>query len=235
MKVGVTLPQFSPDAAAVLDAARRVEAVGLDGVFVFDHLWPMGQPSRPALSAFPLLGALAAHTRSLTVGTLVARIGLLPDDVLLSSLQTVARLAPDRFVAGLGTGDKLSRAENQAYGLDYLSASARRHALGKCLDALARSGIPAWVGCGDGSSAATVALARDHGATVNLWGSSIPPERLVGLARRGPITWGGEVGPNPSDMAGRLSDLSHAGVAWAVCSWPQPPATLEQLVRAAHP
>lgn len=235
MKVGVTLPQFSPDASAVLDAARRVEAVGLDGVFVFDHLWPMGQPSRPALSAFPLLGALAAHTRSLTVGTLVARVGLLPDDVLLSSLHTVARLAPGRFVAGLGTGDKLSRAENQAYGLAYPSAPARREALGRCLDALARSGLPAWVGCGDGTSARMVALARDHGATVNLWGSSIPPERLSELARLGPITWGGEMGSSPSDVAGRLSGLRHAGVAWAVCSWPRPPVTLEQLVQAAHP
>ena len=46
MRIGVTLPSFRDDASAV-DAARQAERLGLDGVFVFDHLWPIGQP-RPA-------------------------------------------------------------------------------------------------------------------------------------------------------------------------------------------
>ena len=60
--------------------ASRAEELGLDGVFCFDHLWPMDQPGRPAIAAWPLLGALVATTRTITIGTLVARIGLLPDD-----------------------------------------------------------------------------------------------------------------------------------------------------------
>ena len=58
MKIGVTLPQFADEADSALDAARRAESLGIDGVFCFDHLWPIGQPGRPALSSGPLLGAL---------------------------------------------------------------------------------------------------------------------------------------------------------------------------------
>ena len=53
VRIGVTLPSFREDASAV-DAAILAERLGLDGVFVFDHLWPIGQPDRPALSAMPL-------------------------------------------------------------------------------------------------------------------------------------------------------------------------------------
>ena len=234
MKIGVTLPQFSADAGSVLAAARQVEESGLDGVFVFDHLWPLGQPDRPALSALPLVGALLADTSSLAVGTLVARIGLLPDDVLVSSLTTAANLAPGRFVAGLGTGDNSSRAENHAYGLDYPPASARIQALGRCLEALAGSDMPVWVGCGDGSSPAMLDLARHHGASVNLWGSSVTKDRVSELARLGPLTWGGEAGSTPAQISDRLENLRRAGAEWAVCAWPRSPKGLEQLARSAR-
>ncbi len=60
VKIGITLPQFRDEADTALEAARRAEELGFDGVFCFDHLWPMGRPDRPALSSAPLLGALAA-------------------------------------------------------------------------------------------------------------------------------------------------------------------------------
>src|SRR5664279_6169461 len=112
MRVGITLPQFRDEADTALDAARRAEALGIDGVFCFDHLWPMGQPGRPALSSGPLLGALAAVTSTIHLGTLVARIGLVPDDVLVEVLCGVDSLSGGRLVAGIGTGDRLSREEN---------------------------------------------------------------------------------------------------------------------------
>ncbi len=62
MRVGVTLPTFRDDAAA-LDAARRAEALGLDGVFVFDHLWPLGQrgSARPVRLPRARGGGLGDH------------------------------------------------------------------------------------------------------------------------------------------------------------------------------
>ena len=132
MQVGITLPQFRDEADSALEAARRAEDLGIDGVFCFDHLWPMGQPGRPALSSGPLLGALAASTSTIAVGTLVARIGLLPDDVLVAVLSSLASMSGGRLIAGIGTGDHLSRAENEAYGIPFEPASS------------AGSGWPRW-------------------------------------------------------------------------------------------
>src|SRR5687768_9169533 len=133
MKIGVTLPQFRPRPGPALEAARAADEAGLDGVFVFDHLWAVGNPDRPALNAWPLLGALTGVTERAVLGTLVARVSLLPDAVLVHKLETVLRMVgPERLVAGLGTGDKLSEPENVAYGLPYPPASERRAQLADC-------------------------------------------------------------------------------------------------------
>src|SRR5204862_6311366 len=110
LNVGITLPQFREEAGPALEVARSAEAAGLDGVFVFDHLWPLGRPDRPALHSTTLLGALAAETSRVTLGTLVARVGLVPNAVLVHALVTLHRIAGDgRFIAGLGTGDRANR------------------------------------------------------------------------------------------------------------------------------
>ena len=75
MKIGITLPQFRNEADTALEAARRAEDLGFDGVFCFDHLWPMGRPDRPALSSAPLLGALAAATSSTASNTTTTNTG----------------------------------------------------------------------------------------------------------------------------------------------------------------
>lgn len=224
MNVGVTLPSFRNDAAAV-QAAVEAEELGLDGVFVFDHLWPLGNPSRPALSAFPLLGAVAATTTQITLGPLVARVGLVPDDVLVSSLLTLHALAPARVVAALGTGDAKSAAENRAYGLRYDPAEARRAQVLRCGEALKRAGLEVWVG---GGSVATVELAVDLGASVNLWEGQ--PAVVASLVHRCGVTWGGPIHGGVGAVAAWLSELASAGASWAVCAWP---ASLRAVAEAA--
>ncbi|MDA8341255.1 MAG: LLM class flavin-dependent oxidoreductase [Actinomycetota bacterium] len=217
MKVGITLPQFSDDPAAALEAARRAERAGLDGVFCFDHLWPMGQPGRPALSPGPLLGALAASTTAISVGTLVARIGLLPDDVLVATLASVDRISGGRLIAGLGTGDHLSRAENEAFGVPFDPARIRRTRLGGVAGALGDLGVPVWVG---GGQAPTVEVARAAGAAVNLWDAD--PDSVASLVASGlEVTWGGPVAGDAAAIAGRLGAVAAAGATWAVCGWPE--------------
>src|SRR5438445_10179644 len=106
LSVGITVPQFREDPEPAVDIARRAEAAGLDGVFVFDHLWPLHHPERPALHGPSLLAALAVETERVTLASLVARVGLVPDAVLVNLLLTVRRMAGDRFIAALGTGDR---------------------------------------------------------------------------------------------------------------------------------
>ena len=226
MKVGVTLPQFRDEADTALEAARRAEALGLDGVFVFDHLWPMGQPGRPALSSGPLLGALAASTSTIHLGTLVARIGLVPDDVLIDVACGVDAISGGRLIAGIGTGDKLSQEENEAYGLPFEPGTVRRERLAAVATTVAGFGIPVWVG---GGRPETVALARAAGAAVNVW--QVGADRVAPLVAQGvEVTWGGPVGDSPAEATATLAAVAAAGATWAVCAWPE---SLEVVAEAA--
>ena len=56
----------------------------------------------------------------------MARVGLVPDAVLAAQFTALARLAPGRVIAGLGTGDRLSEEENRAYGIPFAPAAERR-------------------------------------------------------------------------------------------------------------
>jgi alkanesulfonate monooxygenase SsuD/methylene tetrahydromethanopterin reductase-like flavin-dependent oxidoreductase (luciferase family) len=126
VRVGLTLPTFTPDGTLTARTARAAEAAGLDGVFVFDHLWPLGSPGRPALSGIPVLGAVASVTANVALGPLVARVGLLDDDRLVDALRTVDTISGrGRLLVGLGAGDHGSAQENLAYGLPFPPAGAR--------------------------------------------------------------------------------------------------------------
>lgn len=215
MKVGITLPQFRPTTSASVDAAGRAEArPEIDGVFVFDHVWAIGNPSRPARNAWPLLGALAGETERLSLGTLVARVSLLPNAVLAHNFETLQRMLGDRLIAGLGAGDKLSRAENDAVEVPFPSAAER---LADLTDACRRTlalGIPTWVG---GLSPAVHDLAATEGAVLNLWG--VEPDRVAAVDDV-EVTWGGPAPKDAAATADLLARLADAGATWAVLGPP---------------
>jgi alkanesulfonate monooxygenase SsuD/methylene tetrahydromethanopterin reductase-like flavin-dependent oxidoreductase (luciferase family) len=224
LRVGVTLPTFHDDAVA-LEAARQAEELSLDGVFVFDHLWPLGAPERPALSAFPVLGAVAAVTSRIAFGPLVARVGLVPEAVLVAELLSLDLVAPGRLIAGLGTGDGKSAAENLAYGIPFKEPDDRRLALLEVGRHVRARGVPVWVG---GGSAATTELAVELGAAVNLWAAQ--PAAVAALQTRCEVTWAGPVAGDVPHIVEWLEELSSAGATWAVCAWPE---SIEAVAEAA--
>jgi alkanesulfonate monooxygenase SsuD/methylene tetrahydromethanopterin reductase-like flavin-dependent oxidoreductase (luciferase family) len=215
MRIGVVLPTFAPTAADALGAAAEAEGSGLHGVFAYDHLWPMGHPGRPALSPYPVLGAIAARTSGLRLGTLVARVGLAPDAVVLEELLSLDALSGGRLVAGVGTGDAKSAAENFAYGVAFAPAAERRASVTGVVAGLLSAGVPAWVG---GGSAATNAVARATGAALNLWAAD--PVAVAVAAKEGEVTWGGVLPEEPAAAAALLYELALAGATWAVVNWP---------------
>jgi alkanesulfonate monooxygenase SsuD/methylene tetrahydromethanopterin reductase-like flavin-dependent oxidoreductase (luciferase family) len=205
VKIGITLPQFSADALAMVEAAKRAETVGLDGVFVYDH-YP--RPDRPeALHGHTMIGAIAMATERVTIGSLVARVGVVPDGVLIAKTRTAARLAPGRFVAGLGVGDGQSDAEDAALGLTRPSLDERFERLEYVAATLMRDGIEVWVG---GRSRRAAAVAAAVGATRNLWEPT--DTQLKDAVAEGPVTWGATGDADPA----RLKELADLGVGFAV-------------------
>ena len=257
MLIGISLPQFRHDAEPAIEVARRAEAGGLDGVFVFDHLWPIGQRMRPALHSTTLLGALAVETERVVLGTLVARVGLVPDAVLVHSLVTLHRMTGGRFIAALGTGDSLNREENDAYGVPFASVADRVASVVDCCRRLRAAGVTTWIG---GRSPA-VRMAAANADGWNGWGTDVSTwaDEAAGVPHGGQLTWGGQVligrtraeadaklrahGSRPGLVAGTVADLmahldalAAAGAVWAVCApldVGTDPQALELLAEAA--
>jgi alkanesulfonate monooxygenase SsuD/methylene tetrahydromethanopterin reductase-like flavin-dependent oxidoreductase (luciferase family) len=218
MKLGVLLPTFREGADDAFAFANEAAKAHIDGVFAYDHLWPMGSPQRPSLAPFALLSAIARRHEELIVGPLVARIGLTSTAHLVEEFQTLEALAPGRVIAAMGTGDRLSAPENDAYGIAVLSADERREYLELTARSLAPS-MPVWIG---GGGPSTNQLAHDLGVVLNLWDA--PTARIREAAQHGQVSF---AGPVPDDLFTKLTELAGAGATWAVLS---PDVKIAQLI-----
>lgn len=227
--VGVTLPQFVDDRSRFADGARRAEDLGLDSVWVFDHLWPLtGSKQRPILESWTSLAWLAEATGSIGIGTLVTRSSLRNPVVLTHMAAAVAEIAPGRLTIGIGSGDDKSRNENEAFGLPYWAGADRiaqfEETLGVLRDGLEGSGVQLWVG---GRSDDALALAARYGDAWNGWGGT--PDSfardaatVASYAEGLPIelTWGGVVrADDPTTVADHLSGFAEAGARHLVCTF----------------
>jgi coenzyme F420-dependent glucose-6-phosphate dehydrogenase len=99
--------QFPP--AELLGYGVLAEQLGFDSVFVSDHLQPWRHDGGHAPAALPWLGALAARTERVLVGTSV----LTPTfryhpAVVAQAFATLGCLAPGRVVLGVGSGESLN-------------------------------------------------------------------------------------------------------------------------------
>jgi alkanesulfonate monooxygenase SsuD/methylene tetrahydromethanopterin reductase-like flavin-dependent oxidoreductase (luciferase family) len=229
VRIGITLPTFSPDAHGVIDTARAAEQSGLHGVFVFDHLWPMGDPSRPAMSVHPTVAAVLVSTEQICVGTLVSRIGLLPEEVVTASLLGLHHIGGDRFIAAVGTGDRASADENERLGVPYEGSERRQASLRRVTGQLRDAGVETWIG---GGEPATNDVARDTGATLNLWAAT--PQRLLAEKDLGAtVSWAGPLPKDRTKAAETLRAVYEAGATWAVWGWPASLDTVVEVVTAA--
>ena len=134
------------------------------------------------------MGAVAAETNRIAIGSLVARATLRPPAVLANGFDTVARIAgPDRVIAAIGAGDEQSREENESFGLEFGTVEERVAALRDAVDATRDHGYPVWVG---GRDPVVRELAAAHADGWNRWGAGLERFRAQAAdlrAGRGPL------------------------------------------------
>jgi len=126
MRVGLMLPLGDEPIAGVpgrfaeINAlALDVEAAGLDSVWFYDHLLMQVGDDAPTASweAWTLMSALAATTRRLVLGTLVACNSFRHPAVLARMAHTLAEVSGDRLVLGVGAG--WHEPEYRAFGFPF--------------------------------------------------------------------------------------------------------------------
>lgn len=124
-RFGVQLPNFSGvDPAGLFEhvagLATTAEEAGFDSVWVMDHFFQLpslGGPDQPMLEAYTLLGALAARTQRVQLGTLVTGVTYRNPGILAKIVTTLDVISRGRAI--LGIGGAWYDVEHQGLGVDY--------------------------------------------------------------------------------------------------------------------
>jgi F420-dependent oxidoreductase-like protein len=131
VKLGVQLPNFSGlDSSELFEhvagLATAAEQSGFDSVWVMDHFFqlpPLGGPDQPMLEAYTLLGALAARTRRVQLGTLVTGVTYRNPGILAKIVTTLDVISRGRAI--LGIGGAWYDVEHRGLGIEYPSDRVR--------------------------------------------------------------------------------------------------------------
>ena len=130
---GLQIPNFrhagGTDATMFDDVcahAVAAEASGFDSVWVMDHFWQLpalGGPDEPILEAYTLLGALAARTERVQLGTLVTGVTYRNPALLAKIVTTLDVISKGRAVLGIGAA--WYEPEHDGLGFDFPGTGER--------------------------------------------------------------------------------------------------------------
>ncbi len=130
-KIGVQLPNFSGFDPGdlfdhIADLATTAEESGFDSLWVMDHYFqlpPLGGADQPMLEAYTLLGALAARTRRVQLGTLVTGVTYRNPGILAKIVTTLDIVSRGRAI--LGIGGAWYDVEHHGLGIEFPSDRVR--------------------------------------------------------------------------------------------------------------
>ncbi|MCV7420099.1 LLM class F420-dependent oxidoreductase [Mycobacterium yunnanensis] len=140
IRLGLQIPNFTYGTGVdqlfptVIAQAREAEAAGFDSVFLMDHFYQLpglGTPDQPMLEAYTALGALAAATEKVQLGTLVTGNTYRNPTLLAKAITTLDVISQGRAILGIGTG--WFELEHDSLGYDFGTFTDRFNRLGEAL------------------------------------------------------------------------------------------------------
>ena len=107
--IGIAMQNFTaapemPDAKALIDYSVRVEQLGYESIWVWDHILLGVDPYFPILDSLSVLTAVAAHTERIRLGTGILVLPARNPVVLAKQLSTIDHISNGRLTLGVASG-----------------------------------------------------------------------------------------------------------------------------------
>lgn len=109
MKIGYALSSEEHPPSDLVRYAQRAERAGFDFAMISDHYHPWVDRQGHSPMVWPVLGAIAATTERIRIGTGVTCPTMRTHPAIIAqAAATTAAMMPGRFMLGLGTGENLN-------------------------------------------------------------------------------------------------------------------------------
>src|SRR5882672_8669863 len=93
-----------PDASALVEYGVRMEQLGFDSLWVWDHVLLGVDPNFPIIESLTLLTAIAARTKKIKLGTGILVLPLRNPVILAKQLGSMDLLSDGRLLMGMASG-----------------------------------------------------------------------------------------------------------------------------------
>jgi alkanesulfonate monooxygenase SsuD/methylene tetrahydromethanopterin reductase-like flavin-dependent oxidoreductase (luciferase family) len=125
LKLGILLWSQAATWPELLDAAKRVDRLGYDHLWTWDHLYAIfGDPYQPIVEGWTTLAAWAMATERTRLGLLVGANTFRNPGLVAKTAATLDHISGGRSI--LGIGGAWMEPEHQAHGIDFGSGFGQR-------------------------------------------------------------------------------------------------------------